>query len=136
MPTSDYFVQPDDVETIQLDWGTLKWMNAPDVTGCEEFSSGVVLLKPGKGHERHTHPDSDEILYILGGEGEQTIGDETRTVSAGEMVYIPKGVEHSTMNTSWEPLRFLAVYSPPGPEAEIREVDGAEIFPPGEVPSE
>ncbi|WP_336338375.1 cupin domain-containing protein [Haloarcula brevis] len=134
MVADQRFVQPDDVETIQLDWGTLKWMNAPDVTGSEGFSAGIVLLEPGKGHERHTHPDSEEILYFLSGEGEQTVADEERTVSAGEMVYIPAGVEHSTMNTSWEPLRFIAAYCPPGPEAEIRDLDEATVYPPGEVP--
>ncbi|ELZ63865.1 cupin domain-containing protein [Haloferax sp. Atlit-10N] len=134
MVSEKRFVQADDVETIQLDWGTLKWMNTPEVTGSEGFSAGVVLLEPGKGHERHTHPDSEEILYILGGEGEQTIEDETRTVGAGDMVHIPSGVEHSTINTSWEPLRFLAVYCPPGPEAVIREDDDATVFPPGEFP--
>ncbi|EMA33480.1 cupin domain-containing protein [Haloarcula japonica] len=134
MVADERFVRPDDVETIQLDWGTLKWMNTPDVTGSEGFSAGVVVLEPGKGHERHTHPDSEEILYFLSGEGEQTIADEERSVSAGEMVYIPSGVEHSTVNTSWEPLRFIAVYCPPGPEAEIRDLDEATVFPPGEVP--
>ncbi|MDS0223021.1 cupin domain-containing protein [Haloarcula sp. S1AR25-5A] len=134
MAADQRFVQPDDVETIQLDWGTLKWMNAPNVTGSEGFSAGVVVLEPGKGHERHTHPDSEEILYFLSGEGEQTVADEERSVSAGEMVYIPSGVEHSTINTSWEPLRFIAVYCPPGPEAEIRDLDEATIFPPGDVP--
>jgi len=134
MVSEKRFVQPDDVETIRLDWGTLKWMNAPEVTGSEGFSAGIVLLEPGKGHERHTHPDSEEILYFLGGEGEQTIEDETRTVGAGDMVHIPSGVEHSTINTSWEPLRFLAVYCPPGPEAVIREDDDATVFPPGEFP--
>ncbi|MBV0903042.1 cupin domain-containing protein [Haloarcula salina] len=135
MVADERFVNPDDVETIKLDWGTLKWLNAPDVTGAEEFSAGVVVLEPGKGHERHTHPDSEEILYFLSGEGEQTVADEERSVGAGEMVFIPSGVEHSTINTSWEPLRFIAVYGPPGPEAEIRDLDDAEIFPPGEVPN-
>jgi len=134
MAADQRFVQPDDVETIQLDWGSLKWMNAPDVTGSEGFSAGIVVLEPGKGHERHTHPDSEEILYFLSGEGEQTVADEERSVSAGEMVYIPSGVEHSTINTSWEPLRFIAVYCPPGPEAEIRDLDEATVFPPGEIP--
>ncbi|RDZ62387.1 cupin [Haloferax sp. Atlit-12N] len=134
MVSEKRFVQADDVETIQLDWGTLKWMNTPEVTASEGLSAGVVLLEPGKGHERHTHPDSEEILYFLGGEGEQTIEDETRTVGAGDMVHIPSGVEHSTINTSWEPLRFLAVYCPPGPEAVIREDDDATVFPPGEFP--
>ncbi|WP_380680822.1 cupin domain-containing protein [Salinigranum sp. GCM10025319] len=128
------FVRADEVETIQLDWGTLKWMNTPELTGSEAFSAGVVLLEPGKGHERHTHPDSEEILYFLSGEGTQTIADEERDVGPGEMVYIPAGVEHSTINTSWEPLRFIAVYGPPGPEAEIRDLAEATVFPPGEYP--
>jgi oxalate decarboxylase/phosphoglucose isomerase-like protein (cupin superfamily) len=136
MVSEKRFVSPDDFETIQLDWVTIKWMNTPSVTGAAESSAGVVVLEPGKGHERHTHPDSDEILYFLSGEGEQTIADEKRTVGAGEMVHIPSGVEHSTINTSWEPLRFLAVYGPPGPEAEIREDEAATVFPPGEFPED
>lgn len=128
------FVRSNDVETIQVDWGTLKWMNTPEITGSEAFSAGVVVLDPGKGHELHTHPDSEEILYILSGEGEQTIAGEEQLVGPGEMVYIPAGVEHSTMNSSWEPLRFLAIYGPPGPEAEIRDLAEATVFPPGEFP--
>lgn len=129
------FVRSKDVETIQLNWGTLKWMNTPETTGSEAFSTGVVVLEPGKGHERHTHPNSEEILYILSGEGVQTVADEERSIEPGEMVYIPAGVEHSTMNSSWEPLRFLAIYGPPGPESEIRDDANATIFPPGEFPN-
>ena len=128
------FVAPEDVETVQLDWGTMKWMSTPDVTGSEAFSAGIVILEPGKGHERHTHPNSEEILYILSGEGCQTVGDEKQKISSGNMIYIPAGIEHSTMNISWEPLRFLAIYGPPGPEAEIRNSADAKVFPPGEFP--
>lgn len=127
------FVQSNDVETLQFDWGTLKWMNTPEVTGTEAFSTGVVLLEPGKGHEQHTHPDSEEVLYVLGGKGVQTIDDEEQRVSAGDMVYIPAGVEHSTENTSWEPLRFIAIYGPPGPEANLRDMEECTILPPGEI---
>ena len=135
MVADQRFVQPDDVETIQLDWGTLKWMNTPDVTGSEGFSAGVVVLDPGKGHERHTHPDSEEILYFLSGEGEQTVAGDTREVSAGEMIFIPEGVEHGTVNTGWEPLKLLAVYAPPGPEEELADLPECEIVPAGELPA-
>lgn len=126
------FIQPDEIETLELDWGTIKWLSTPETTGAETFSSGVVILKAGKGHERHTHPDSEEVLYFLSGEGVQTIADEEREVAAGDMVHIPAGVEHSTENTSWEPLRFLAMYGPPGPEAEIRQLPECSVVPPGE----
>jgi quercetin dioxygenase-like cupin family protein len=131
----EYFVQPEDVSTQVFDWGNLKWMSSPEVTGGEEFSAGVVLLKPGKGHDLHTHPESDEILYFISGEGEQTVEGETREVSAGEMVYIPAGVEHGTINTGWETLKLLAVYAPPGPEEQLAEMPECTILPPGDVPT-
>ena len=132
---TEYFVEPEDVESQVFDWGVLKWMSTPDVTGGERFSAGVVKLEPGKGHERHTHPDSDEILYVIRGEGEQEVADETRDVAAGDMVFIPEGVEHGTVNTGWEPLLLLAVYAPPGPEDVLRDLPECDIVPAGELPT-
>ncbi|WP_330632970.1 cupin domain-containing protein [Halocatena halophila] len=130
------FIRPDATETVELDWGTLKWLHKPETTGIDTFSSGVVVLEPGNGHECHTHPESDELLYVLSGTGEQMIGDETQTVEPGMMVSIPAGVEHSTLNTGWEPLRFIAVYGPAGPESTIQEADNATIHPPGTFPED
>ena len=135
MGDSEYVVSPDDVESQLFDWGVLKWMSTPEVTGGERFSAGVVQLEPGKGHERHTHPDSDEILYVVRGEGEQEVGDETRDVAAGDMVFVPEGVEHGTVNTGWEPLVLLAVYAPPGPEEVLRDLPECEVVPAGELPT-
>jgi oxalate decarboxylase/phosphoglucose isomerase-like protein (cupin superfamily) len=131
-----YFVESDEVESQLFDWGVLKWMNTPDVTGSERFSAGVVKLEPGKGHERHTHPDSDEILYVIRGEGEQEVADETEDIETGDMVFIPEGVEHGTVNTGWEPLLLLAVYAPPGPEDVLRNLPEAEVVPAGDLPVE
>ena len=132
---STNYIQPDDVDTQQFDWGTLKWMATPEVWGSERFSAGVVQLEPGKGHELHTHPDSDEILYVVGGTGEQTVDGDTRDVGAGEMVYIPAGVEHGTVNTGWETLTLLAVYAPPGPEDVLADLPDCTIVPAGEIPT-
>lgn len=135
MSDTQYFVEADDVESQVFDWGVLKWLSTPEVTGGERFSAGVVKLEPGKGHERHTHPESDEILYVVRGEGEQEIADESRSIAAGDMVFVPEGVEHGTVNTGWEPLLLLAVYAPPGPEEVLRDLPECEIVPPGELPT-
>ena len=136
MAEHDYFVEPTDVESQVFDWGILKWLSTPEVTGGDRFSAGVVKLEPGKGHERHTHPDSVEILYVIRGEGEQEIADETREIEAGNMVFVPEGVEHGTINTGWEPLLLLAVYSPLGPEEVLGDLPECEIVPAGELPTE
>jgi oxalate decarboxylase/phosphoglucose isomerase-like protein (cupin superfamily) len=135
MSANDRFVSPDDVDSQVFDWGVLKWMVTPEVNGSERISCGVVKLEPGKGHERHTHPDSDEMLYVVRGEGEQEIADETRDVSAGDMLYVPQGVEHGTVNTGWEPLVLIAVYAPPGPEDVLADLPECTVVPAGELPT-
>ena len=42
------FVRPSDVETQVFDWGTIKWLSEPRMTRTERFSTGVVLIEPGK----------------------------------------------------------------------------------------
>jgi oxalate decarboxylase/phosphoglucose isomerase-like protein (cupin superfamily) len=130
-------VRPSDVETMTFEWGTIKWLSEPRVTGTSGFSTGVVLLEPGKGHERHNHPGSEEILYVVSGEGRQMIdvdGESWNPIAAGDLVHIPADIFHATINTGWEPLKMIAVYGPPGPEALLRSLPGCVLVPAGEMP--
>lgn len=133
------WVEPDDVETMMFDWGTIKWFSEPRVTRTERFSMGLVVLEPGKGHTRHNHPGVEEILYFVSGEGEQMLeidgNQERRRVRPGMMVHIPADMYHETINTGWEPMRIVAIYCPPGPEALLRSFPDCKIFPPGELPA-
>ena len=131
------FVTPAAVETQVFDWGTIKWLSEPRVTGTERFAMGVVQLRPGKGHTRHNHPGCEEILYVVSGQGKQMIdieGEQWEPISAGDMVHIPADIFHATVNTGWEPLKLVAVYSPPGPEALLRALPGCLVLAPGELP--
>ncbi len=133
------FVSADDVETQVFDWGTLKWLSEPRVTNAKRIAAGVVILEPGKGHTRHNHPGVEEILYVISGTGIQMVEDAEgqpmrRAVAAGDLVHIPADVFHETINTGWEPMRILAVYSPPGPEALLRAMTECQIVPAGEIP--
>ncbi|MDQ5854401.1 MAG: cupin domain-containing protein [Chloroflexota bacterium] len=124
-----------DVETLMFDWGNVKILSEPAVTGAERMSFGMVVLAPGKGHERHNHPGAEEIIYVMSGEGEQMLDDRPAVqVGPGACIYIPADVYHSTLNTGWEPLRLLIVYAPAGPERALREIPGARVLPAGEVP--
>ena len=131
------FVEPNDVETMMFDWGTIKWLSEPRVTSTERFTMGIVILEPGKGHIRHNHPGVEEILYYISGEGIQMVeedGEESRRpIKAGMVCHIPPDVYHETINPGWEPLRIIAIYSPPGPETILRTIPGCQIFPPGEL---
>lgn len=127
------FVKPAEVETLVFDWGTIKWLSEPRVTNTERFTMGVVLLQPGKGHARHNHPGVEEILYVVSGQGKQMIdinGEQWEQLEAGDLVHIPPYIFHATVNTGWEPLKLIAIYAPPGPEALLRRLPDCRILPP------
>ncbi len=131
------FVEKEDVETQVFDWGRLSWLSEPRVTAAERFSTGLVVLEPGKGHDRHNHPYSEEILYVISGTGLQTVEHpgkvEEREVGPGTLVHIPTALYHSTVNNGDVPMELIAIYAPFGPEAELRELDGVAIEPPVRV---
>jgi quercetin dioxygenase-like cupin family protein len=128
------FVTPNDVDTQVFPWGTLKWMSEPAVTDAQRFSMGVVILEPGKGHALHNHPGVEEILYFVSGTGVQIVAGAKQEVGPGMLVHIPPDVEHETMNTGWEQMKIVAVYSPPGPEKELAALPDCKIVPAGQIP--
>ena len=125
-------IDPAALPTMTFDWGVIK----PLVEGdSANVSLMHVVLLPGQGHERHNHPDADEILYVLAGTGEQMVDDDqTFAVRAGHTVWIPMGAFHSTLNTGWEPLSLLAIYAPSGAEQVLKTLPDYRSVAPGEAP--
>ena len=129
-------VDPSSLPTMTFDWGVIKPLVATDNTEDPAVSMMHVILLPGKGHDRHNHPDADEILYILAGEGDQMVDDgQPFGVRAGQTVFIPKGAFHSTLNTGYEPMVILAIYAPAGAEQVLKELPDYREVPPGEAPA-
>jgi oxalate decarboxylase/phosphoglucose isomerase-like protein (cupin superfamily) len=126
----------DSVETMQFDWGFIKWITAGDEQAPEMPTTGIVVLLPGKGHARHNHPESHELLYVVSGRGEQMVEDDAgkpivRPVHAGDAIRVPRGVFHSTLNTGWEPLQLMAMYAPSGAENALRGAPDFRSVPAG-----
>jgi oxalate decarboxylase/phosphoglucose isomerase-like protein (cupin superfamily) len=132
---SSKLIDPAVLSTMSFDWGLIKPLVATENTDDPAMSLMHVVLLPGEGHERHNHPESDEILYILSGRGEQMVDDsDTFAVGPGQAVFIPKAAFHSTVNTGWEPLVLLAIYAPAGAEEALKGLPDHREIPPGEVP--
>ena len=71
---------------------------------------------PGGGPPPHSHRDEDEALYVLEGELEFLLGEETVPAGAGTCVHAPRGVLHTWRNVGASPSRVLAVVTPGGLE--------------------
>jgi mannose-6-phosphate isomerase-like protein (cupin superfamily) len=64
---------------------------------------------PGDYIPLHTHT-TDEAIIVEDGEAEVTLGDETRRVTAGSVVFVPAGTKHAWGNPTDKPLRAQGVF--------------------------
>lgn len=129
------FRTPGDLPTMVLDWGSITWFVSPDDVEGAASSFGEVIVNPGAGHDRHRHPEAEEILYVVSGEGLQMVDDgEPFVIRAGDAVHIPKDVWHATHNTTWRQLRLVVTYTPGGEERALRDAPDFELLPPGTNP--
>lgn len=60
----------------------------------------------------HYHPKTEEIYYLLAGEGEMRIEGEWRHVVPGDAIAIPPGRVHQIRNSGMVELRFLCCCAP------------------------
>jgi len=73
---------------------------------------GLNCLEPGQSQAGHTHADQDKFYFVVEGQGEFTVGDETRTAGNGVAVWAPAGVPHGVTNRGSERLVLLVGIAP------------------------
>ena len=73
----------------------------------------MLLTRGEPGTKLHRHFNSDHFVYILKGKGEVKIGARKEAVASGDLVLIPKGIEHSILKSGVDVFEFLALSSPP-----------------------
>jgi mannose-6-phosphate isomerase-like protein (cupin superfamily) len=81
-------------------------------SSIERCSLAEEVLPVGAKVGRHYHVETEEIYYILQGTGQMTVGDEVRTVAAGDAVFIPRHHAHTLENTGQVPMIILLVCGP------------------------
>ena len=66
------------------------------------FFCDLYCLRAGQSQKLHSHKENDKIYYILRGEAKVIVGNESRTLRAGEIVLAPAGEPHGVTNESQE----------------------------------
>jgi mannose-6-phosphate isomerase-like protein (cupin superfamily) len=74
-------------------------------------SLAEATLEPGQATDRHHHARTEEIYFLLDGEGEMEVDGDRRHVTPGDAVLIPAGAWHQIGAET--PLRFLCCCAPP-----------------------
>ena len=98
---------------VTADGSTIRELFGLPTGGVEHQSLAEATLAPGQATRRHYHRASEEIYFVLDGEGEMELDGERRPVSAGDAVAIPAGTWHELRAEGERPLRILCSCAPP-----------------------
>ena len=83
-----------------------------DVASSKHLICGLNCFEPGQAQKAHAHKGADKLYYVVEGSGEFSVGAEKRTLSAGELLYVPEDLEHGVTNTGTGRLSVLIVITP------------------------
>ena len=85
-----------------------------EMGGAETITFGWAVFEPKTSyHKKHYHPNTEEVFYILSGEGIGGVGEGTqeRKIVQGDTVWVPKGSVHWLYNPFDAPCEILFVYA-------------------------
>jgi len=88
--------------------------------GGEQALLCRVQYEPGKQVPWHKHDDTEQLMFILEGEGILRLGEEEHPLRAGDyLAFSPGPPGHQIVNRSDAPLRYLAISTMQEPEVAV-----------------
>jgi quercetin dioxygenase-like cupin family protein len=104
----------DDARVLDLPGRELRWLVAPDAIAAGHCSACVIRIAPGdRVRPAHSHPNGEEVIYIIRGSGRVLVGEDVQAIRAGTAVLFPRGVVHMVHNTGAEEMKVVCFFAPP-----------------------
>lgn len=83
------------------------------ISAAKNHSIHLWRISPGEWIYPHTHPHTDDIWYIVQGEGEYyTTAQEKKSITAGDIAIASPGEVHGIFNSGSEDIVIFSVLSP------------------------
>ncbi len=105
-------------EYLTFDWGRINWTVARSLGNSDTLTFGLVTIKAGQANPRHRHPNCDEILHVISGRIEHSLGDERFVMNAGDTISIPTGLWHNAKAIGAEDAQMVICFSSADRETE------------------
>jgi len=85
-----------------------------EMVGAKDITFGYLKWDAKTSyHVKHTHPEAEEVMYILSGRAMGGVGEEEFEWKKGDTIWVPRGAVHWAYNPFDEPMEMLIVYSRP-----------------------
>ena len=86
------------------------------LVSCEQTGGLFCLFENRSGGQTktpiHVHANDDETIYVVEGQLTAIVDGETRTLSAGQSIFLKRGIPHQLMNPGDRPVRYILIGTP------------------------
>lgn len=114
-------------EFVTLDGSRVLELIRPEREGARNLSLARAVIEPGRSTLRHRHRGSEEVYYVLAGEGTLEIAARIERVGPGDARLIPAGAEHRATCLGAEPLVILCACAPPYRDEDTELTEAAQV---------
>ncbi len=104
----DYFKQIDSLATFAAD----KAAKVNLFAGRQLFV-GLNCFEPGQTQKVHVHTGADKFYLVVSGKARMTVGEETREVGPGTVVWAPADLPHGVAQALERTVLLVAIAPPP-----------------------
>ena len=110
-------IKTKDIKAKMILGGPIKPVVNSETVGSKNLVFALGVFNPGEGLVPHIHPESEEVYYVIEGEGTVYVGEERKEIPIEPEIalYIPPGTIHGVKNTGKEKL-VVAFFVAPGKE--------------------
>lgn len=102
-----------EVPEVELPGRFMRWLANEDSLQAKNLSVCVIRVLPGEAvRPAHSHPHSEELIYIITGSGKVMIENEVGTVKAGSAILFEQGKIHMLKNTGDVEMKVICFFAP------------------------
>lgn len=107
-------VHESEVEEKRIPGRFIRWIADEASLQPRYLSSCVIRVMPGETVQpAHSHPEGEELIYIVSGHGEAWVEGEIRPMKTGTAVLFEQAQVHMIRNTGEEEMKVACFFAPP-----------------------
>jgi quercetin dioxygenase-like cupin family protein len=89
---------------------------------AKELGGMFGLLSPGNQVPYHYHRNRESLILVIAGKAIEVIEGKEIPIQEGDLIFIPAGEKHMTVNRSTKDFRYLEFFTRPPLGADFVEV--------------
>jgi oxalate decarboxylase/phosphoglucose isomerase-like protein (cupin superfamily) len=116
------------IPALDLPGRRLRWVVTRETTNAQHCTMCVIQVQPGQTvRPAHSHPNGEEVIYIVQGSGQVMIEGVVEPVHQGCAVLFPQGSIHMLQNTGDEEMKVACFFAPPSDLSTYRFFEDVEF---------